>query len=112
MRAGTPVTLRLRTFHDDVTGVTVRVCDTAVAGTQFVHDVALAAATSTATTPPLGGPTVRLLAGHPAHQMPARVWYRFIVTDGTVDRYYADDTPALDGGLGATTATAATAAAR
>ena len=33
---------------------------------------------------------------------PDNLWYRFIVSDGTDSAYYADDTPALDGGLGAT----------
>ena len=31
---------------------------------------------------------------------PNNLWYRFIVTDGTDTDYYADNTPALDGGLG------------
>ena len=34
---------------------------------------------------------------------PDNLWYRFIVTDGTDTDYYDDNTPALDGGLGATT---------
>ena len=34
---------------------------------------------------------------------PDNIWYRFIVTDGTDTDYYADDTAALDGGLGAPT---------
>ena len=33
---------------------------------------------------------------------PNNLWYRFIVTDGADTDYYADNTPALDGGLGAT----------
>ena len=37
--------------------------------------------------------------------LPDNLWYRFIVTDGTDTAYYADDTPALDGGLGAADAT-------
>jgi hypothetical protein len=32
--------------------------------------------------------------------VPDNLWYRFIVTDGTDTDYYADDTAALDGGLG------------
>ena len=32
-------------------------------------------------------------------------WFRFIVSDGASTAYYGDDTAALDGGLGATTAT-------
>ena len=31
---------------------------------------------------------------------PNNLWYRFIVTDGSDTDYYADNTPALDGGLG------------
>ena len=34
---------------------------------------------------------------------PDNLWYRFIVTDGTDTDYYADNTAALDGGLGAPT---------
>ena len=33
---------------------------------------------------------------------PANLWYRFIVIDGTDTDYYADNTSALDGGLGST----------
>ncbi len=31
---------------------------------------------------------------------PNNLWYRFLVTDGTQTVYYADNTPALDGGPG------------
>src|SRR5207249_188162 len=34
------------------------------------------------------------------NNMPDNLWYRFIVTDGTKTAYYADNTSALDGGLG------------
>ena len=34
---------------------------------------------------------------------PDNLWYRFIVTDGTDTDYYADNTAALDGGLGSAT---------
>ena len=40
------------------------------------------------------------------HAQPDNLWYRFIVHDGTATAYYADNTAALDGGLGATTADA------
>ncbi len=36
-----------------------------------------------------------------SNDVPDNLWYRFIVTDGTDTDYYADNTPALDGGLGA-----------
>ena len=39
----------------------------------------------------------------PADHGPDNLWYRFIVTDGTDTDYYADNTTALDGGLGAAT---------
>ena len=57
----------------------------------------------------------RLLPGRPRRQVaatsgrstlpqrrPDNLWYRFLVTDGTDTDYYADDTAALDGGLGET----------
>ena len=51
------------------------------------------------------GRDVRLLAADrsPDRRQPDNLWYRFIVSDGTDTAYYADDTPALDGGLGAPT---------
>ena len=35
---------------------------------------------------------------------PNNFWYRFIINDGSSTAYYADNTAALDGGLGASTA--------
>src|SRR3972149_6038993 len=38
-----------------------------------------------------------------ANADPDNLWYRFSVEDGAAMVYYADDTPALDGGEGAST---------
>ena len=40
------------------------------------------------------------------------LWYRFVVTDGTDTDYYADDTAALDGGLGEPSDTSSSRAGR
>ncbi len=100
--AGTPVVLRFRTFADDVTGVKVRFYSVDLGGQQIVamsraasgvscYDAALAAELCDFWQ-------VTLPAGHGEDNL----WYRFIVTDGTDTDYYADDTAALDGGLGRT----------
>lgn len=101
--AGTPVTLRLRTFHDDVSSVGVRLYSleangastramTRVASGVSCYDAALAAY------------TCDYWAYTVTSARPDNYWYRFVVTDGTKTVYYADDTPALDGGPGKATA--------
>jgi len=103
--AGTPVTLRFRTFANDVTGVSVRFFSLRLQGQQVVpmaraasgvdcYEASLADAACDfweVTLPPS-------IAGQPDN-----LWYRFIVTDGADTDYYADDTSALDGGPGRTT---------
>ena len=100
--AGTAVRLRLRTFHDDVTAVSARVFDVN-ANAQRIVDLELAAADVGC-----------YQAGFEAHScdfwelvLPNasanNLWYRFVVTDGSDTDFYADDTAALDGGLGAVT---------
>lgn len=101
--ARTAVRLRFRTFHDDVTNVQVRVYSVNAQAEQFI-------------------PMTIALAGVPCEQAdlsadlcdyweatitsaePDNLWYRFLVRDGADQAFYADDTVALDGGLGATTA--------
>jgi glycosidase len=102
---GTPVTLRFRTFHGDVTGVIIRLYDTAVgqedrramalvASDVDCYDAALTAAGNTCDywqyvhTPSALGTT----------------YYRFIVADGAATAYYADNAPRY-GGLGHATPT-------
>ncbi len=96
------MTLRFRTFHNDVTGVKVRVLQLNAGGQQIVPMTLAADATSPATRPGLEQRHLRLLGRPPCPNRGAdNLWYRFIVTDGTDTDYYADNTPALDGGLGA-----------
>jgi glycosidase len=90
---GTPVTLRLRTFHDDVTEVTLRVWSTA-AGAQTLVPMERVATTDEepygydwwqATLPPQDELTI--------------LYYRFIVRDGSDEDFYEDD-DGFDGGWG------------
>ncbi len=102
--AGTPVTLRLRTFHDDVSAVKVRFYSVDLAGQRIVA-MGLGASDVSCYQPGLENERcdfwqLTLPADQPATG-PDNLWYRFIVTDGSDTDYYADDTPALDGGLGA-----------
>ena len=101
--AGTPVTLRFRTFHDDVTGVKVRLYSLRLAGQQ-IRPMSIAASGVPCYQAGLETETCDFwsltLPASIANQ-PDNLWYRFIVSDGADTDYYADDTPALDGGLGA-----------
>jgi len=100
--AGTPVTIRFRTFHDDVTGVGLRVYSLNAAG-QSIKKMSIAAANVSCDDPALETERCDFWAYTLADAAPDNLWYRFVVTDGADTDYYADDTPALDGGLGAPT---------
>ncbi|HEX5013360.1 MAG TPA: alpha-amylase family glycosyl hydrolase [Candidatus Limnocylindrales bacterium] len=105
VEAGTPVTLRFRTFHDDATAVKVRFYSLRLNGQQIVS-MTRAASGVTCYQPGLENETCDYWqATIPAAiaNQPDNLWYRFLVTDGSDTDYYGDDTPALDGGLGATT---------
>jgi len=90
---GTPITLRFRTYANDVTAVRVRLWDTKLGQQQ------IAAMSKVATIP--GDPfdydiwELNLIA--PDHL--TVLYYRFIVTDGTDTDYY-EDSDLYDGGLG------------
>ncbi len=92
--AGTPVVLRLRAGAGDLTAVEVRLYD-AISQTQVIVSMAVAARDG------VGGAhgydywetTLRTT------QVPALLYYRFIVHDGSTTRYVEDDA-ALDGGAG------------
>ncbi len=90
----TPVTLRFRTYHNDVTNVTIRLYDTAIGHedrepmTLVARDVdCYATALSTCDywqftyTPTALG----------------TVYYRFVVVDGTATAYYSDNAPRYGG---------------
>ena len=97
--AGTPVTLRLRTYHDDVTSVRARIFDVEANAERIVPLEVAAADVSC-----YDGSTSRCdfwavtLPNADANNL----WYRFLVSDGADTDYYADDTAALDGGPGQT----------
>jgi hypothetical protein len=109
--AGTPVLLRFRTFHDDATGVKVRVWD-AGAGAQRLVTMTRVASGVSCREASLATDSCDLWQATLASATPDVLWYRFVVNDGSTAAYYGDDTSALDGGLGATTATSATGRTR
>ncbi|HLF87893.1 MAG TPA: alpha-amylase family glycosyl hydrolase [Anaerolineales bacterium] len=99
--AGTPVTLRLRTFHNDVTEVSVRVYSLNASGQSFAN-MTLAASDVSCYQDDLAADSCDFWEVPLPNAAADNLWYRFIVTDGTDTDYYADNTPALDGGLGST----------
>ncbi len=99
--AGTPVTLRLRTYHNDVTGVNLRLWDLN-AGAQQMLPMTLVAEDEDCYQPDLAFSCDYWAVTLP-NAAPNNLWYRFIVSDGSDTDYYADNTPALDGGLGQVT---------
>ena len=99
----TPVTLRLRTFHNDAAGALIRLYDTAV-GHEDKQPMTLAAsnvdcydATLTA-----AGSTCDFWQYTYTPSALGTVYYRFIITDGTATAYYADNGPRY-GGVGQAT---------
>ncbi len=97
--AGTPVTLRLRTFHNDVNRVRVRIFDIN-ARVERLQNMAIAAGDISCYQAGLESETCDYWALTLPNGTPNNLWYRFIITDGTKTAYYADNTAALDGGLG------------
>ncbi|HEU0245356.1 MAG TPA: alpha-amylase family glycosyl hydrolase [Candidatus Limnocylindrales bacterium] len=102
VEAGTPVRIRFRTFHDDVTAVKLRVYSVD-AGSQQVIGMKRVAADVSCYQAGLEGSSCDFWQATLANDDPDNLWYRFIVTDGSDTDYYADDTTALDGGVGAPT---------
>jgi hypothetical protein len=100
--AGAPVSLRIRTFHGDASGAKVRVFSVNSGEEQLVP-MDLAATDVSCYDPAITADTCDFWQATLPDADPDNVWYRFIVSDGTASAYYADDTPALDGGAGAAT---------
>jgi len=98
--AGSPVKIRFRTFHNDVTAVNLRVYDVN-AGAQQIYPMQIAAADVSCYQDDLAAETCDFWEAVLPNSVPDNLWYRFIVSDGSKTVYYADNTPALDGGLGA-----------
>ncbi|HEY9087017.1 MAG TPA: alpha-amylase family glycosyl hydrolase [Anaerolineaceae bacterium] len=92
---GVPVYLRFRTYRNDVTGVTLRVWNTA-AGAQSLYPMDLVATTD---EDPFGYDYWQ--AQIPAQDVPTVLWYRFIVRDGSKEVYYEDNN-LFDGAWGQT----------
>ncbi|HEX8969752.1 MAG TPA: alpha-amylase family glycosyl hydrolase, partial [Chloroflexota bacterium] len=101
---GTAVMLRLRTYHNDVTGVAIRLYDTAV-GHEDREPMALAASNVDCFEPTLAaGSTCDYWQFTYTPQALGTVYYRFIIVDGTATAYYSDNAPRY-GGVGAATPT-------
>lgn len=100
--AGTPVIVRFRTFHNDVTSVKVRVYDLNANGQKFLDMAPVATAVSCYQVG-LENEMCDFWAATLTEADPNNLWYRFVVSDGSDTDYYGDNTAALDGGLGATT---------
>ena len=98
--AGTPVTLRFRTFHDDVNSVALRLYDLN-AGGQKILPMTIAASDVDCYQSGLDGKTCDFWQLTLPNGAPNNYWYRFVVIDGSKTAFYGDNTSALDGGLGA-----------
>jgi glycosidase/fibronectin type 3 domain-containing protein len=102
--AGTSVRLRLRSYWNDLTAVRLRLFSQNLGAEQML-DMTLAAenvACYDAAADEAGLACdfwEATIDGGTADNL----WYRFIASDGAVSAYYADDTPALDGGRGRAT---------
>ena len=99
--AGTAVTLRFRTLHDNATVVKVRVYD--LNSGQRFYKMTQVAADVSCYQAGLETRSCDFWAVTLSRSAPDNLWYRFIVNDGGDTAYYADDTGALDGGLGQAT---------
>ncbi|MBZ5547950.1 MAG: alpha-glucosidase C-terminal domain-containing protein [Acidobacteriia bacterium] len=104
--AGTAVKIRFRTYHDDVTGVMLRNYDVNAAAEQLIP-MQIAASDVPCYQDGLGSHTCDYWETTVKSDVPNNFWYRFIVSDGSDTAYYADNTPALDGGLGSASASVA-----
>jgi glycosidase len=100
VEAGSAVTIRLRTFHNDVTAVGLRIYDVNLGGDRVVP-MAPAATDVSCYQAGLENKSCDFWAATISEANPNNLWYRFIVTDGSDTDYYGDNTAALDGGLGA-----------
>jgi hypothetical protein len=99
--AGTAVVLRLRTFHDDVTAVKIRFYSVDLGGQQIRAMEPVATGVSCYEAALAADSCDFWQFTLPESWGADNLWYRFIVSDGTDTDYYADNTAALDGGLGA-----------
>ena len=94
--AGTEVLIRFRTFHNDVTGVTLRLytVNNISDGVQRLVPMALAAEDVSCYQAGLETSSCDFWQAALNEADANNLWYRFIVTDGSDTDYYADITPA------------------
>jgi glycosidase/fibronectin type 3 domain-containing protein len=97
--AGTKVKIRFRTFHDDVTEVLLRLYDVN-AGAERFESMQIVASNVPCYQDGIGNTPCDYWEAEVTSPVPNNYWYRFVVTDGSKTAYYADNTPALDGGVG------------
>ncbi len=97
----TPVTLRFRTFHNDVTGVRARFYNTATSAESF-QEMQIVAADVSCYDPALANDTCDYWQTVYTPTQLTTLYYRFIITDGSSTAYYADDNM-MDGGWGTPT---------
>src|SRR5215216_4025821 len=102
VEADTPVTIRFRTFHNDVTSVKLRIYSVN-GGAQSLVSMTPAATDVSCYQAGLESESCDYWAATLPNSNADNLWYRFIVIDGGDTDYYADNTSALDGGMGATT---------
>lgn len=98
---GTPLILRFRTYHNDVTGVRVRFYDTA-ASREFFATMSIAASGVSCYDPAQPNESCDFWQAVYIPPAPTTLYYRFIVTDGSASAYYADD-GLFNGGWGQAT---------
>ena len=91
--------VRFRTFHNDVTSASLRVYDINANGQRIVP-MSIAASDVSCYQADLEASTCDFWQAELNEASPNNLWYRFIVTDGNDTDFYADNTNALDGGLG------------
>ena len=100
--ANTEVKLRLRSFHNDVDKVILRLYDLNASAQRLVP-MQVAAADVACLQADLASERCDFWESTISSTIANNFWYRFIINDGASIAYYADNTPALDGGLGSAT---------
>ncbi|MFN2197612.1 MAG: alpha-amylase family glycosyl hydrolase [Anaerolineales bacterium] len=90
IQAGTELTLRFRTYHNDVTSVRVRMYDTAAAG-QFFLNMTPSATDVSCYDENQPDETCDFWQVSYTPDLPTTLYYRFVIQDGTAMAYYDDD---------------------
>ena len=100
--AGSSVQIRFRTYHNDVSAVTLRLYDINAGGQRLVP-MSPAATDVPCFEVALAAERCDFWSATVMSAQANNFWYRFIVSDGTATAFYGDNTSALDGGLGKVT---------